>query len=144
MCKCSSKSNKMLILGPILPNFWIQWSLNDWFKLLRPNVICSFLLLYRLLLGTYSFLVVTYSVTSGYLIATTGYFSLLLIPRFGNNANVLLSDNANKIIPQFLSLPVILLTLTLNVPIPDKVKKIKLNFYFHTSLWCLKRFYEGL
>ena len=21
---------------------------------------------------------------------------------------------------------------------------IKLNFYFHTSLWCLKRFYEGL
>ena len=20
--------------------------------------------------------------------------------------------------------------------------KIKLNFYFHTSLWCLKRFYE--
>ena len=23
-------------------------------------------------------------------------------------------------------------------------RKIKLNFYFHTSLWCLKRFYEGL
>ena len=22
--------------------------------------------------------------------------------------------------------------------------KIKLNLYFHTSLWCLKRFYEGL
>ena len=22
--------------------------------------------------------------------------------------------------------------------------KIKLNFYFHTSLWCLKRFYEGI
>ena len=22
--------------------------------------------------------------------------------------------------------------------------KIKLNFYFHTSLWCLKRFDEGL
>ena len=22
--------------------------------------------------------------------------------------------------------------------------KNKLNFYFHTSLWCLKRFYEGL
>ena len=22
--------------------------------------------------------------------------------------------------------------------------KIKLNFYLHTSLWCLKRFYEGL
>ena len=34
--------------------------------------------------------------------------------------------------------------LILNVEIPDKVKKIKLNFYFHTSLWCLKRFYKGL
>ena len=22
--------------------------------------------------------------------------------------------------------------------------KIELNSYFHTSLWCLKRFYEGL
>ena len=22
--------------------------------------------------------------------------------------------------------------------------KIMLNLYFHTSLWCLKRFYEGL
>ena len=22
--------------------------------------------------------------------------------------------------------------------------KVKLNFYFHTSLWCLRRFYEGL
>ena len=22
--------------------------------------------------------------------------------------------------------------------------KIKLNFYFHTSLWCLRRFYEDL
>ena len=21
--------------------------------------------------------------------------------------------------------------------------KININFYFHTSLWCLKRFYEG-
>ena len=24
------------------------------------------------------------------------------------------------------------------------MKKIKLNFYFHNSLWCLKRFYQGL
>ena len=23
-------------------------------------------------------------------------------------------------------------------------EKNNLNFYFHTSLWCLKRFYEGL
>ena len=22
--------------------------------------------------------------------------------------------------------------------------KVELNFYFHTSLWCLKRFYQGL
>ena len=27
-------------------------------------------------------------------------------------------------------------------PIPGEEKKLK--FYFHTSLWCLKRFYEGL
>ena len=24
------------------------------------------------------------------------------------------------------------------------LKKINLYFYFHTSLWCLRRFYEGL
>ena len=29
-------------------------------------------------------------------------------------------------------------------PDPGQRKKINLNFYFHTSLWCLKRFYEGL
>ena len=34
--------------------------------------------------------------------------------------------------------------LTLSIPIPGKEKKINLNFNFHTSLWCLKRFYEGL
>ena len=34
--------------------------------------------------------------------------------------------------------------LTLLVPIPDEEKKINWNFYFHTSLWCVKRFYEGL
>ena len=33
--------------------------------------------------------------------------------------------------------------LTLPTPILDKEKKINLNFYFHASLWCLKRFYEG-
>ena len=27
---------------------------------------------------------------------------------------------------------------------PRRREKINLNFYFHTSLWCLKRFYEGL
>ena len=34
--------------------------------------------------------------------------------------------------------------LTLPVPIPEEEKEIKLNFYFHTSLRYLKRFYEGL
>ena len=34
--------------------------------------------------------------------------------------------------------------LTLLVPIPDEQKTIKLNFYFHLSLWCLDRFYESL
>ena len=37
--------------------------------------------------------------------------------------------------------------LTLNVPCISESCieiKIKLNFYFHTSLWCLKRFYEDL
>ena len=29
-------------------------------------------------------------------------------------------------------------------PIPGRRGKIKLNFYFQFSLWCLKRFYEGL
>ena len=27
---------------------------------------------------------------------------------------------------------------------PGRKEKIKLNFYFHTSLWYFKRFYEGL
>ena len=34
--------------------------------------------------------------------------------------------------------------LTLPVPITDEGEKINLNIYFHSSLWCLKRFYEGL
>ena len=28
-------------------------------------------------------------------------------------------------------------------PDPGQREKIDLNFYFHPSLWCLKRFYEG-
>ena len=27
---------------------------------------------------------------------------------------------------------------------PGLREKVKLNFYFHTSFWCLKRFYESL
>ena len=37
--------------------------------------------------------------------------------------------------------------LTLKVPCMSESCieiKIKLNFCFHVSLWCLKRFYEGL
>ena len=29
-------------------------------------------------------------------------------------------------------------------PNPRRKEKIMLSFYFRTSLWCLKRFYEGL
>ena len=29
-------------------------------------------------------------------------------------------------------------------PNPGQREKVKLYFYFHTSLWCLERFYEGL
>ena len=29
-------------------------------------------------------------------------------------------------------------------PNPRRREKYKLNFYFHTSLWCLNRCYEGL
>ena len=29
-------------------------------------------------------------------------------------------------------------------PNPGQTKKINSNFHLHTSLWCLKRFYEGL
>ena len=35
------------------------------------------------------------------------------------------------------------LTLTVPLPTPDKEKN-NLNVYFYISLWCLKRFYEGL
>ena len=42
------------------------------------------------------------------------------------------------------TLAALLHLLTRPVPIPDKKKKFKVNFYFRTSLWCLKRFYEGL
>ena len=31
-----------------------------------------------------------------------------------------------------------------SLPDPGGKEKINLNFYFHTSLWCLKRFCEGL
>ena len=33
---------------------------------------------------------------------------------------------------------------SLTRPVPILEEERKLNFYFHISLWCLKRFYEGL
>ena len=35
-------------------------------------------------------------------------------------------------------------TLNPSRPDPGRREKVNLNFYFHTSLWWLKRFYEGL
>ena len=32
----------------------------------------------------------------------------------------------------------------IRTPDPGRREKINLIFYFHTSLWCLKRFYKGL
>ena len=29
-------------------------------------------------------------------------------------------------------------------PDPRQREKINLNFYFHTSFWCIKRFYDSL
>ena len=31
-----------------------------------------------------------------------------------------------------------------SLPHPGRREKINLNFYFHTSLWCLKKFFESL
>ena len=39
---------------------------------------------------------------------------------------------------------VLLIVLNPSRPNPGQNEKIKLNFYFHLSLWCLKRFYEVL
>ena len=36
------------------------------------------------------------------------------------------------------------LNLILSRQDPRQREKIDLNGYFHTSLWCIKRFYEGL
>ena len=49
-----------------------------------------------------------------------------------------------EIIVQILKKKMEIYIITLPVPIPDEEKKLSLSFYFRTSLWCLKRFYEGL
>ena len=40
-------------------------------------------------------------------------------------------------------LPVLSLVKDPSRPNAGRREKINLKFYFHTSLWCLKRFYEG-
>ena len=69
--------------------------LNDWFKLLTPNVIwfsfsfTDYLWLlshYLWLLGRYFWLLNRYY---WFLLVTSRYFSLLLVPRFSNNVPVL-------------------------------------------------------
>ena len=46
--------------------------------------------------------------------------------------------------PRNLSTELCTIILTLPAPISGQREKINLNFYFHTALWCLKRFYDGL
>ena len=61
------------------------------------------------------------------------------------NRKILLSLGKRIILESIYNLPhFIKYCLTFSVPFSKKEKKINLNFYFHTSLWCLKRFYEGL
>ena len=49
-----------------------------------------------------------------------------------------------KVINYYNIMMIELLHLNPSRPDPGQREKINLNFYFHTSLWCLKRFYEGL
>ena len=81
---------------------------------------------------------------NGYLY-TRYYTTILLSAWFNNFWNIkqyfqptyLTGINCNKHVFNFVSHKV---NLTLLVPIPDEEKKIKFNFYFHTSLRCLERF----
>ena len=62
------------------------------------------------------------------------------IAEFKNNSNFISTESHQQILSDYKEL-------TLNVwCISESCSEIKinLNFYFHTSLWCLKRFYEGL
>ena len=79
---------------------------------------------------------------NGYLY-TRYYTTILLSAWFNNFWNIkqyfqptyLTGINCNKHV--FVSHKV---NMTLLLPIPDEEKKIKFNFYFHTSLRCLERF----
>ena len=57
------------------------------------------------------------------------------------------SELLNEVMSQCEKEPILQEVNNENLPleaISDEEKIIKLNFYFHTLLWCLKRFYEGL
>ena len=79
------------------------------------------------------------------------HFRWLLL-RFGNYK--LISLNLSKILITLKSKKILMPwssssswvhnSLSNSLPNPGQSEKIKLNFYFRTSLWCLKRFYEGL
>ena len=85
---------------------------------------------------------------------TSSLNELLGIDKSASNHHKLASSSNRNvkrypILHQGLSLTTYLtqLVLTLNVPCISESCveiKIKLNFCFHTLLWCLKRFYEGL
>ena len=58
-------------------------------------------------------------------------------------------DISNLTLEHIISVKQLYLMTYLTLPLPCISEsciemKIKLNFYFHTSLWCLKRFKEGL
>ena len=54
------------------------------------------------------------------------FISYLLCSSFSSNTDMMLTLPVPRLSESFIKI------------------KIKLNFHFHTSLWCLKRFYEGL
>ena len=77
--------------GTVFAQILILKSFNDWFKLLTPNVICFFfkhtgylwlLSRYLSLLGRYFWLLNRYY---WLLLVTSGFLSLLLVPRVSNN-----------------------------------------------------------
>ena len=69
--------------------------------------------------------------------------SLQKFPKLYLRRNILIPAALQLWRPRFTILKSFCTPLALTVPIPDEEKKINLNFYFHTFLWCHKRF-EGL
>ena len=75
----------------------------------------------------------------------TQVFSCGLCESFKNTCLRNICERLLLYIVQILSLGLFqFFLLTLPAPILAEEKKLYRSFYFHTSLWCLKRFYEGL